>query len=100
MTGRANQRNFLKGAVVAAGIAYAIGCSVTGADGRPLGSGGSPGEGFLTYLPRYNVTWTSQSQHSGQSMPLGGGDIGLNVWIEDGDVGMDKAILRLSRQYD
>lgn len=34
----------------------------------------------------YNVKWTSQSKNSGGSMPCGGGDIGLNVWVENGDV--------------
>jgi hypothetical protein len=35
-------------------------------------------------LDQYNVTWESQSRNSGESMPCGGGDIGLNVWVEDG----------------
>ncbi|MDR2840472.1 MAG: DUF5703 domain-containing protein [Paludibacter sp.] len=34
----------------------------------------------------YNIVWTSQSQNSSESMPCGGGDIGLNVWVENGDV--------------
>ncbi|MDQ0639323.1 hypothetical protein QF042_002888 [Pedobacter sp. W3I1] len=33
-----------------------------------------------------NVVWTSQSNHSAESMPVGGGDIGLNLWVEKGDV--------------
>jgi len=33
-----------------------------------------------------NLTWTSQSKNSGESMPCGGGDIGLNVWVENGDL--------------
>jgi hypothetical protein len=31
---------------------------------------------------QYNVVWTTQSGNSGESMPCGGGDIGLNVWTE------------------
>lgn len=31
----------------------------------------------------YNVTWTEQSKDSSGSMPLGNGDIGLNVWVEE-----------------
>lgn len=31
----------------------------------------------------YNVVWTSQSRNSSESMPLGGGGIGLNVWVEN-----------------
>lgn len=34
----------------------------------------------------YNVCWTSQSENSSESMPLGGGSIGLNVWVENGEV--------------
>ena len=34
----------------------------------------------------YNVIWNSQSKNSSESMPCGGGDIGLNVWVENGDV--------------
>jgi len=37
-------------------------------------------------LDRHNITWTSQSQNSGESMPVGGGDIGLNVWVENGEL--------------
>ncbi len=37
-------------------------------------------------LDRYNVTWNGQSQNSSESMPCGGGDIGLNVWVENGDL--------------
>jgi hypothetical protein len=33
-----------------------------------------------------NVVWTSQSNNSAESMPVGGGDIGLNLWVEKGDV--------------
>ncbi|MEM1085213.1 MAG: DUF5703 domain-containing protein [Verrucomicrobiota bacterium] len=31
----------------------------------------------------YTVEWTTQSSDASQSMPVGGGDIGLNVWVED-----------------
>lgn len=31
-------------------------------------------------------TWTTQSHNSSESMPCGGHDIGLNVWVENGDV--------------
>lgn len=37
-------------------------------------------------LPSCNLVWTSQSKNSSESMPCGGGDIGLNVWVENGDV--------------
>ena len=34
----------------------------------------------------YNVVWNSQSANSSGSMPLGGGDIGCNVWVENNDL--------------
>jgi hypothetical protein len=37
-------------------------------------------------LPSYNITWNSQSQNAAGSMPCGGGDIGLNVWVENGEL--------------
>jgi hypothetical protein len=37
-------------------------------------------------LDQYNIAWTTQSKNSSESMPCGGGDIGLNVWVENGDV--------------
>lgn len=33
-----------------------------------------------------NVVWESPSRNSSESMPCGGGDIGMNVWVEEGDV--------------
>ncbi|HUT23538.1 MAG TPA: DUF5703 domain-containing protein [Sumerlaeia bacterium] len=35
-------------------------------------------------LDVYNVAWDSPSSNSRQSMPIGNGDIGLNVWVEEG----------------
>ncbi|MFY0601291.1 MAG: hypothetical protein JXR03_16560 [Cyclobacteriaceae bacterium] len=35
------------------------------------------------YPNLYNVVWTSQSENAAGSMPVGGGDIGMNVWVED-----------------
>lgn len=37
-------------------------------------------------MKKYNVTWTSQSQSSEDSMPLGGCDMGCNVWVEDNHI--------------
>ncbi|PWS29566.1 hypothetical protein DHW03_03055 [Pedobacter yonginense] len=33
-----------------------------------------------------NITWLSESTNSGASMPLGGGDLGLNLWVEKGEI--------------
>jgi hypothetical protein len=38
------------------------------------------------WLTPYQVTWTSPSQNAGESMPCGGGDIGMNVWVENGEL--------------
>ena len=40
----------------------------------------------LLYTDQYNVVWDSQSENSGESMPVVGGDIGCNVWVENGDI--------------
>lgn len=37
-------------------------------------------------IDNYNVIWTSPSKNSLESMPCGGGDVGMNVWVEKGDV--------------
>ena len=34
----------------------------------------------------YNIVWDTQSKDASESMPLVGGDIGCNVWVENGDV--------------
>jgi hypothetical protein len=34
----------------------------------------------------YNPVWTSHSRNASESMPCGGGDIGLNIWVEEGDI--------------
>lgn len=31
-----------------------------------------------------NVVWNTSSRNSSESMPCGGGDIGMNVWVEEG----------------
>jgi alpha-L-fucosidase 2 len=44
-------------------------------------------EAAFSRLDAYNVVWTSPSESSAGSMPLGNGDIGLNVWVEkNGDL--------------
>jgi alpha-L-fucosidase 2 len=37
-----------------------------------------------TQLDHYNVHWDSPGPNSAASMPLGNGDIGLNVWVDPG----------------
>jgi hypothetical protein len=37
-------------------------------------------------LDSYNILWTEQSKDASESMPLAGGDIGCNVWVEKGDI--------------
>lgn len=34
----------------------------------------------------YTLTWNTQSKNSSESMPCGGGETGLNVWAENGDI--------------
>ncbi len=37
-------------------------------------------------INQYNVVWTTQSNNAAASMPCGGGDIGTNVWVENGSI--------------
>lgn len=37
-------------------------------------------------LSAYNISWLSQSKNAGESMPVGGGDIGCNVWVEENEL--------------
>jgi len=35
-------------------------------------------------LDSFNVVWTEPGPGSAESMPLGNGDVGLNLWVEPG----------------
>ena len=58
---------------------FAVAVSANASAGRPVGYSATD------YVPA-DYTWTSQSHNSSESMPCGGGDIGLNVWAQQGDV--------------
>ncbi len=49
-------------------------------------TGSSKAKSQPTSLDDYNVIWIEQSKNASESMPLVGGDIGCNVWTEDGDI--------------
>ena len=40
---------------------------------------------FVWGLPA-DIVWHSQSRNSSESMPVGGGSLGMNVWVENGDI--------------
>jgi hypothetical protein len=41
----------------------------------------------LDELDRYNVVWSTPSRDASGSMPIGNGEVGLNLWVEaDGDL--------------
>ena len=42
--------------------------------------------GAQTTGGNYNIVWNEQSKNASQSMPCGGGDIGMNVWVENGEL--------------
>jgi len=47
----------------------------------------SPGNSNLSkVLKSYNYSWTGKSQNSSESMPLAGGVLGLNVWVQGNDL--------------
>jgi hypothetical protein len=39
-----------------------------------------------SHLEDYNIVWTEPSENASASMPLVGGDMGCNVWVENGDL--------------
>jgi hypothetical protein len=41
---------------------------------------------FPQSIDRCNIVWNTPSLNAAGSMPCGGGDIGLNVWVENGDL--------------
>ena len=43
------------------------------------------GKTVADYKPK-DYVWTTQSQNSSGSMPCGGHDVGMNVWVENGDI--------------
>jgi hypothetical protein len=72
-------KRVLAAAVIAAvPLAALLRCSTCLGQQREAGAG--------TGLDACNITWRSPSSNSGGSMPCGGGDIGLNVWTEKGDI--------------
>lgn len=40
----------------------------------------------LSAQQNYDVIWNTQSNNASESMPCGGGDIGMNVWVEKGEL--------------
>ena len=47
---------------------------------------GGENDGSADLLDTCNVVWTSQSTNARESMPVGGGDVGLNVWVENNEL--------------
>lgn len=50
-------------------------CITSGASGKPQSND-----------DLYTLTWNTQSKDCSESMPCGGGETGLNVWAENGDI--------------
>ena len=51
----------------------------------PTAQGNAANKTKTDYKPQ-DYVWTSQSENSAGSMPCGGHDVGMNVWVENGDV--------------
>ncbi|MHC4664720.1 MAG: DUF5703 domain-containing protein [Planctomycetota bacterium] len=47
---------------------------------------GADNSDTVDLLRRRNVVWNSQSSNPSESMPVGGGDVGLNVWVENNEL--------------
>lgn len=42
--------------------------------------------GVENFAQPADYTWTTPSKNASESMPCGGGDVGMNVWVEEGDI--------------
>jgi hypothetical protein len=51
----------------------------------------------LSKIDSYNVSWDSPSRNAGESMPCGGHDIGLNVWVEADEAGNGDLLFYMDR---
>jgi len=50
------------------------------------------------YLEQYNIIWDTPSRNASESMPCGGHDVGLNVWVErDGEDGKGDLLFYIDR---
>lgn len=47
---------------------------------------GTFAQGAPVAFKNRGLDWSGQSKNAGESMPCGGGDIGLNVWVENGEL--------------
>lgn len=82
-----NRRDFVKHStkgMLGAGLVY------SGFPSSFLVFGKSSPEGVGEFhspsLDDFNIIWHTPSKNVSESMPLVGGDIGCNVWVEDGDL--------------
>jgi alpha-L-fucosidase 2 len=73
--------------VVKAVFAGLLGLLTAGANAQNKTAAKHPAFNIAPLLDSYNVTWDTPGPSSMQSMPIGNGDIGLNVWAEpNGDL--------------
>ena len=77
---RSSRRQFL---CISATGAAAVGTSAVRLVGEVPHSGSTSKHTDQSKLDECNVTWDSPSGTSFGSMPLGNGDIGLNLWVEE-----------------
>ena len=71
-------------AMLAAAIGTNVACRRSGEIELPADFKGAWGFDYLAELAKYDVQWDTIGGSSKASMPLGNGDIGLNVWTEEG----------------
>ena len=71
-------------ALLTACLLCSMGNSASAAEAK---AEGASADDPLAELDRYNVVWDSPSQNAAGSMPIGNGEVGLNVWVEtNGDL--------------
>ncbi|MEX2567573.1 MAG: DUF5703 domain-containing protein [Cyclobacteriaceae bacterium] len=72
------RRNFIKKSAITAGLTASLPSYII-----PLFDNKTDDK---SYIDDYNVVWDTQSKNSAGSMPLVGGNMGCNVWVENNNL--------------
>ncbi|MGJ7032488.1 DUF5703 domain-containing protein [Niabella hirudinis] len=87
---RYNRRKFIQTAAKQAAATTLVwyGLSDMAAIAQPMTqpAEGSVSDNVLQELKQYHIVWDAPAKNCADSMPLGGHDTGVNVWVENGDL--------------
>lgn len=72
------RRKFIKNSSITAALTMSMPAYVTAISGNKTEE--------KSYIDDFNVIWNMQSENSAGSMPLVGGNMGCNIWVENNDL--------------